>query len=97
MIRPTAPTAPSATDIDRDYGLDPVLETGRDPRFSPVTRFISVTCPYCGGVYDSAVDVTQGDHQCIEDCQVCCSSIELRISLDADKRVQIDARRSDDA
>ncbi len=73
--------AATAADADRVYGLEPVLETGHDARFSQVQKFVSIACPYCGGGYDSAVDLTQGTQEYIEDCQVCCRSIELSIEV----------------
>ncbi|HIF18594.1 MAG TPA: CPXCG motif-containing cysteine-rich protein [Cycloclasticus sp.] len=39
-------------------------------------------CPYCGERIDAFVDISQGSHQTIEDCRVCCRPIELNISVD---------------
>ena len=41
-----------------------------------------VDCPYCGGQrFYIFVDVSAGDQQYIEDCQICCRPIEFRISI----------------
>ena len=91
----TPRAAAVAVDTDRAYGLDPVLETGVDRRFSPVTKFVSVPCPYCGGSYDSAIDLTLGVQQYIEDCQVCCRSIELGLDVVDGALQGVTARRID--
>ena len=96
MGKQSSPGIP-AQDTDQRYGLEPVLDTGNDARMVPLNVFAAVACPYCGGSYDSAIDLTQGDQVCIEDCQVCCSSIELSIGISAGKLVRLDARRSDEA
>lgn len=88
-------SVPAVEDTDRRYGLDPVIETGRDRRFSPLSQFVRVSCPHCGGVYDSALDLTQGEQVCIEDCQVCCRSIELSISVAGGRLTGVEARRAD--
>jgi hypothetical protein len=75
------PHTPQAADVDRAYGLEPILETGVDQRFSPVMQFATVPCPHCGGTYESSIDLTLGAQEYIEDCQVCCRSIELGIDV----------------
>lgn len=98
MNTPTpALTASMATDADRVYGLEPVLDTGHDPRLVPLNMFAEVACPYCGGSYQSAVDLTQGDQDCIEDCQLCCQPIELSIVVREGRLHSIQARRGDEA
>jgi hypothetical protein len=88
-------SAPSAQDTDQRYGLEPVIEAGRDRRMSPLSRFVSVSCPHCGGSYDSALDLTLGDQVCIEDCQVCCRSIELSISVAGGRLLAVEVQRAD--
>lgn len=98
MHTPVTPFAASAAvDIDRLYGLDPVLDTHTDPRCSPLTQFARVICPYCGSGYDSAVDLTAGTQDTIEDCQLCCRSIELAIVVIDGALKQVIARRLDEA
>ena len=93
----TMPNTPQANDVDRAYGLDPVLETGVDQRFSAVTQFATVPCPYCGGTYESSIDLTLGAQEYIEDCQVCCRAIELAIDVVNGVLKGLSARRIDDA
>ncbi len=92
---PLPATAAAAADADLVYGLDPVLETGNDKRFSPVQSFVSIACPYCGGRYDSAIDLTLGAQKYIEDCQVCCQSIELSIEVASGAVKTVTERRID--
>lgn len=89
-------STPPAADVDRVYGLEPVLTTGADQRFTAVTQFATVPCPYCGGTYDSAIDLTLGLQEYIEDCQVCCRSIELTIDVRNGDFNGLTARRSDE-
>jgi hypothetical protein len=42
--------------------------------------FRQVDCPYCGEPIDLAVDVSAGEQSYIEDCQVCCRPIEVRLA-----------------
>jgi len=40
----------------------------------------SIVCPYCGESNEVIIDVSEGQHDYIEDCQVCCRPIELRLT-----------------
>ena len=67
--------------IDALYGLEPVFEPGASG--SPgTTEFVSVQCPYCGESFDTAVDVSAGAFNYVEDCQVCCQPIDLAGTVD---------------
>lgn len=68
--------------IDELYGLDPVIEPGdAGPSGSELTDFVSITCPYCGESYGTPLDLSAGSSTYIEDCQVCCQPIELRVTV----------------
>ncbi len=41
---------------------------------------VEIECPYCGAVYATTVDTSEGSHSTIEDCTVCCRPIQLRIT-----------------
>ena len=41
-----------------------------------------LNCPYCGETFTILVDLSQGNHQTIEDCYVCCRPIEFIIESD---------------
>jgi len=49
-------------------------------------------CPYCGEPISVVVDHSLGDQQYVEDCQVCCRPMVLRISIDADGDASVSAR-----
>ncbi len=65
-----------ACDIDRLYGLEPVYEPGES--ILP-EEIVAARCPYCGERFDTRVDLTSNDDGYVEDCQVCCRPVELRI------------------
>jgi hypothetical protein len=77
------------TDIDRLYGLEPVIEPGDDAQAGEggseaLESFADVGCPYCGEIILVRVDLSAGAQSYIEDCQVCCQPIELSVSVDAE-------------
>jgi hypothetical protein len=41
-----------------------------------------VVCPYCSQTFYLFVDISAGDQEYIEDCQVCCQPIEFRIRIE---------------
>ncbi len=44
---------------------------------------IEVTCPYCGTTFLTFADTTEGDFLTIEDCEICCRPIEIRVACHA--------------
>ncbi|UTA47829.1 CPXCG motif-containing cysteine-rich protein [Simiduia sp. 21SJ11W-1] len=40
---------------------------------------VFTSCPYCGETISLLVDVSAGDAQYIEDCEVCCRPINVRV------------------
>ncbi len=54
------------------------------------------SCPYCGEQIELLLDWSAGKQSYIEDCEVCCRPIHLRISFDHDGNATIDARQEDD-
>ncbi|CAN7231106.1 CPXCG motif-containing cysteine-rich protein [Pseudoxanthomonas sp. LjRoot168] len=56
-----------------------------------------IDCPYCGETITLVVDDSGGDQQYIEDCHVCCKPIEVRVRVDDDGTVEVDAWGQDDA
>jgi len=55
-----------------------------------------VRCPYCSEVVEVNVDPSSGSHTTIEDCTVCCHPMELRVVVDRDGEVIVEARRDDE-
>jgi hypothetical protein len=39
-------------------------------------------CPYCGESFTTLVDLSVGDQEYIEDCQICCRPIVFNIEID---------------
>ena len=42
----------------------------------------SIQCPYCGEAMEIMIDPSVTEQQYIEDCQVCCRPITLKIEID---------------
>lgn len=56
-----------------------------------------IDCPYCGETIEVLVDASAGDQDYVEDCQVCCRPIELRVETGSDGAVaRVTPRRDDD-
>lgn len=55
-----------------------------------------VQCPYCGQAIEVVVDPSVADQEYIEDCEVCCRPIVLRIRVGEGDQVAIAARREDE-
>jgi hypothetical protein len=71
-----------AQDIDQLYGLEPVFEPDTTHPGVEPEKFVPVQCPYCGERLETRVDLTAGEREYIEDCEVCCRPIEFAIELD---------------
>ena len=50
-----------------------------------------VQCPHCGEFYQAMIDSSQGDHSTIEDCPVCCRSIQLNVSCEPGEVFAVEA------
>ncbi len=85
--------------VDELYGLEPVIEPGDgDPSsngsVSVQTRIVQ--CPYCGESFETVVDLSSGSTRYIEDCQVCCRPMEIRLDVRDDATLSaLETRRSD--
>ena len=51
-----------------------------------------VSCPYCGELLEITIDASAGNQEYIEDCQVCCQPITLRIRLGAAGEPSVEVR-----
>lgn len=70
--------------VDELYGLEPVIEPGDGDaagRSAERVQWRTVQCPYCGEPFDTVVDLSSGSTSYIEDCQICCRPIELRLEV----------------
>ncbi|TPG11033.1 CPXCG motif-containing cysteine-rich protein [Rhodanobacter glycinis] len=57
----------------------------------------SIDCPYCGESIDILIDASIRSQQYIEDCQVCCRPITLRVEIDAEGEPQVHASGENEA
>ncbi len=64
---------------------------------TPMLDFQTIHCPYCGEPLDIAVDVSAGNQQYIEDCQVCCRPISMTVFLDEEETPRLIAHAENDA
>jgi len=57
----------------------------------------TLQCPYCGEHFDTSIDLTGGEQEYVEDCQVCCRPIVVRIRLHSDRELRaVEIAREDD-
>jgi hypothetical protein len=61
---------------------------------SEALQFTYIQCPYCGENLEIQVDCSEGSQSYIEDCQVCCCAIEMRLTVGLDDW-HIEAMRDD--
>jgi hypothetical protein len=81
-------------DIDRLYGLEPVIEPGEVAGSEALERFVDIECPYCAERITTRIDLSAGPQTYIEDCQVCCQPITLSIPVtDEGELLQVTAER----
>jgi hypothetical protein len=63
----------------------------------PMLDFQAIHCPYCGEPLEIAVDISAGNQQYIEDCQVCCRPISMTVILDEEGAPRLIPRAENDA
>jgi hypothetical protein len=54
-----------------------------------------IYCPYCAEALVIQLDLSAGEQDYIEDCQVCCRPMQLKYASDDDGSVNIDVQCSD--
>ena len=52
-----------------------------------------VDCPWCGESFPTQIDTSQGDHEHIEDCTVCCSPILVSVECSPGEILSFDCSR----
>ncbi len=55
-----------------------------------------IQCPYCWETIDILVDCAVDEQAYIEDCQVCCRPIVIKVELDDDNYPVVTASGQDD-
>ena len=58
---------------------------------SNTTKTVNINCPYCGEPLEIVVDCSVQRQEYIEDCEVCCQPISLRIMVAGDDNVSVEA------
>jgi len=43
----------------------------------------TIDCPYCGELLEILIDSSAGNQDYVEDCQVCCSPIDITVHIDS--------------
>lgn len=71
------------TDIDKLYGLEPVIEVGEGSG-EGVEPFVEVQCPCCGETLSTRLDLSAGSQSYVEDCQVCCQPMQMSVQVAED-------------
>jgi len=94
--KPSDKLAPE--EIDRLYGLDPVIDIEATVAQSmEATQCENVACPYCGESYETRIDLTGGSFEYIEDCQICCQPINLKVEVsDAGELISVTSLQLND-
>ncbi len=54
----------------------------------------SISCPWCGEVFPTTIDTSQGDYTAIEDCNVCCRPIDVTVVCVPGEIASIEAGRA---
>lgn len=55
--------------------------------------FVDTWCPACGEPLELAVDTSAGAQSYVEDCQVCCRPMTVRVRIDGDGMPTVDVAR----
>ena len=55
-----------------------------------------IQCPYCGERIELEIDCSAGSQDYIEDCQVCCRPMVVRLTIDTDGTPHVAVFRDDD-
>ena len=51
-----------------------------------------IQCPYCGQIFELAVDTSVGSQQFVTDCEVCCRPFEVMVECEAGEILSLEAR-----
>ncbi len=57
---------------------------------------ILINCPYCGEQIELEIDCTISQQEYVEDCQVCCQPISLRVTVGEEGEPQVEVRRENE-
>ncbi len=57
---------------------------------------VDSSCPYCGSTLELLVDTSVRKQTYIEDCEVCCKPITVRVFVDAEGFPIVEVSREDE-
>ena len=57
---------------------------------------ITVNCAFCGERIDILVDCSIAQQEYVEDCQVCCNPLVMRVAIDDDGFPRVEVRNEND-
>jgi hypothetical protein len=55
-----------------------------------------ISCPYCGETITILVDESAGEQRYIEDCQVCCRPMVIRLTIGEGGVIHVEAHHEND-
>ena len=57
---------------------------------------ITIECPYCGNMIELTVERSIAKQSYVDECQVCCRTIQMEVEEDEDGELAIIVHREDD-
>ena len=57
-------------------------------------REYQITCPYCWENYSLLLESAESAVELIEDCQICCHPIQIRLEMGFDGEMSLDTERA---
>ena len=55
-----------------------------------------ICCPYCGEHISVLIDCSVEQQEYIEDCQICCRPVSIRVSCDVNGEVELMVRHENE-
>ncbi|MFU8820227.1 MAG: CPXCG motif-containing cysteine-rich protein [Gammaproteobacteria bacterium] len=57
-----------------------------------ILQTVLLQCPYCWEQIEVVVDCSMAQQEYVEDCEVCCSPVAIRVALTDDGEIDVEAR-----
>ena len=70
----------------------PLLSCHMDLRYLTCSMEHTFTCPSCGEEISMVLDLSVSRHTYIEDCEVCCTPVEISYTVQDDSLADFDAK-----
>jgi hypothetical protein len=55
-------------------------------------KTVVVQCPHCWEPFEIVVDRSLAEQEYVEDCEVCCSPVVIRVASTDDDEIDVEAR-----